>query len=235
MNIKNNLLGDIIVNHLVFSTQAILDELDQRAENHELPMMDNVNYPFLAGRLNIYRDNHSWAIVFNTLSLEICSIVAIIDPVGADVKIDQLNENDAFVVVADFESNDETIAAQRVTIRGNEVNIAPELLAQINVLFEQSRKEDSITGEWDAAELLIKEYKEKLLPTAEEVARFFPKGLPPLFFSLDEWHHPDLAMDELPSSTETFQLIAKAICSGNVGDYASTCEPNTNRRNWEIE
>ncbi len=47
------------MSYSVFNTQAILDELDQRAENYEVPMMNNLNYPFLAGRLNICRDNHS--------------------------------------------------------------------------------------------------------------------------------------------------------------------------------
>lgn len=54
----------------------------------------------------------------------------------------------------------------------------------------------------------MKEYKEKLLPTTEEITQFFPEGLPPLFLSLDQWYHPDIAMDELPSGRNV-QLIAK--------------------------
>jgi hypothetical protein len=53
-----------------------------------------------------------------------------------------------------------------------------------------------------------------------------------VLLNLDQWYHPDLAGDEMPSGNETFQLIAKVLCSGDPSHYKPTNKPNTHWSNW---
>ena len=48
---------------------------------------------------------------------------------------------------------------------------------------------------------------------------------------LEEWNHPDL-VEEIPSESETFQQLAKVLCTGNTDYYNPTQLPNTDWRNW---
>ncbi|QPJ61001.1 MAG: hypothetical protein G3M70_03485 [Candidatus Nitronauta litoralis] len=49
---------------------------------------------------------------------------------------------------------------------------------------------------------------------------------------IEEWYHPDLVEEELPSQTETFQQISKVLESGDVSMYQPSLEPNTHWKNW---
>jgi len=49
---------------------------------------------------------------------------------------------------------------------------------------------------------------------------------------LEEWLHPDLASSQLPSSIETFQLLADVLVSGEPSRYRPTCKPNTHWDHW---
>jgi hypothetical protein len=54
----------------------------------------------------------------------------------------------------------------------------------------------------------------------------------PKIIELDNWFHPDIANDELPSENETFIQIAKVLETGNAEYYKPTHMPNTNWANW---
>lgn len=49
---------------------------------------------------------------------------------------------------------------------------------------------------------------------------------------LEEWHHPNVAEDERPSGSETFQQLADVLASGDPALYLPTRPPNTHWRNW---
>jgi hypothetical protein len=58
--------------------------------------------------------------------------------------------------------------------------------------------------------------------------------LPPLMLRLNEWHHPDVGMDERPSETEFLGLIADVIATGDVSQYQPSEKPNTHWSNWPM-
>ncbi len=78
---------------------------------------------------------------------------------------------------------------------------------------------------------LLPDQRVLLLTSPEELAARNPDDLP-LFMRLDEWFHPDLAAGELPSSCQTFHMLAEAIVSGDAAAYRPAREPNTHWRNW---
>ena len=91
-----------------------------------------------------------------------------------------------------------------------------------------------LEGQKDAVTVLrslIPERRDLLLASDEELAQRNPHGLP-MWMRLDQWHHPDLANGELPSQSETFQMLAEAIASGDKDKYCPTKAPNTHWKNW---
>jgi hypothetical protein len=75
--------------------------------------------------------------------------------------------------------------------------------------------------------------KEEILNQLDEHAREFPLDSP-IILRLEEWTHPNLAAEELPSHSETFQMIADVLVSGNSSFYKPTLAPNTHWRNWPV-
>ena len=51
---------------------------------------------------------------------------------------------------------------------------------------------------------------------------------------LEEWHHPDVAGDERPSGSETFQQLARVLATGDARLYCPSRPPNTHWRNWPV-
>ena len=57
-----------------------------------------------------------------------------------------------------------------------------------------------------------------------------PEG-PQRTILLDEWQHPAVVQEVLPSTSATFQMIAAALVSRNASDYRAE-PPNTHWSNW---
>lgn len=277
----------------------IFRQLDEAASAYKIPMFNNLNFPFISGRIQVYRDERTWAIVFNTLGLHMDSgIMTIIAPIGPSTKMvtweeylkdctpspeymgdlvsrvahaaesggeealrrlleEMSGQDDAGITKKQQElyaqylkacesnvSENDTMIETANCILDDDLNITdivvrdqsipPEELTPIKHVYNQMNddEEDGSRGAYLMADMLVQNHREELLATDMEIARFFPRGLPPRFMTLDAWFHPDLAADELPSACETFQLLARAICSGNPADYAPTLPPNTDWRLW---
>lgn len=68
-------------------------------------------------------------------------------------------------------------------------------------------------------------------PRAAELRERIPAELPQCL-RLDEWRHPDLAANDLPSASPTFQMIADALATGDPERYQPAEPANTHWRNW---
>ncbi len=78
---------------------------------------------------------------------------------------------------------------------------------------------------------LVPEHHSLVLATEEELRQILPSDLP-IILRLDEWHHPDLIEDEVPSKNEAFQMIADVLVFGDATYYKPTQPPNTHWSNW---
>lgn len=118
--------------------------------------------------------------------------------------------------------------AHSVLLRGQlvEFDLSPAALKHKGIeLFDG--QPDAVT----VMRSLLPEHRNLLLASDAELAARNPHGLP-LWLRLDEWHHPDLVKDELPSQSETFQMFADAIATGDKSKYRPTKAPNTHWKNW---
>jgi hypothetical protein len=80
---------------------------------------------------------------------------------------------------------------------------------------------------------LVPEHRDALLATDEEIRRRIPDDLPQIL-QLEEWAHPDVSGEVLPSQSETFCQIADVLVTGDVSRYAPTEPPNTHWSNWPV-
>jgi hypothetical protein len=73
--------------------------------------------------------------------------------------------------------------------------------------------------------------RNQCLATPLERRKHVPEELDQIL-QLEEWHHPDLAGGELPSTSETFKQLADVLESGNLSSYKPTLGSNTHWVNW---
>lgn len=78
---------------------------------------------------------------------------------------------------------------------------------------------------------LLPRHKESFVATEEEIRTMVPSDLP-LLLRLDEWWHPDVGNEELPSESKTFQMIADVLVSRDSKKYSASIGSNTHWSNW---
>jgi hypothetical protein len=223
----------------------ILAQLDQCAANYTFPMLDNgYIYPADA-RLTIFRSNTEWLMVIEALgaysprvsgytSFQNCLHLfgsALHRPPGT------ANEDFLYPIsgCADdplFQDEFEWFAkddAHCVLIKGTrvELDLAPDALAKKGIQWIEAGRKDPA----GILRSLLPEHRSSLLASEDELAKRNPHALP-LWMRVDEWNHPDLASNELPSQSETFQMLAEAIATGDMFRYFPTKSPNTHWRFW---
>ncbi|MGH7172780.1 MAG: DUF7003 family protein [Gemmataceae bacterium] len=231
----------------IFSATDILKQLDDAARTIQFPMLDN-GYMYLATvRLHAYRDDprwsddFRWALVIEDLGWfnRAYEVWNILHCYGNCLKRPPGTANEDFLrMVEDGPEGplfDEEFGeyvherAQTARIRGKVVPI------NTNVDFFAAKGIELIEPQkvhgFELLRSLLPEHRDLLLATEEELRQRVPPDLPCLL-RLDEWAHPDLCDGELPSDSETFQMIAEVLVSGEPARYAPTKPPNTHWSNW---
>ncbi len=134
---------------------------------------------------------------------------------------------DDWIFEEDYEWN-VVEGAHSVMIRGHyiEFDLSPATLKRKGIELSNGQK-DAVA----VMRSLLPEHRDLLLASDAELAARNPHDLP-LWLRLNEWHHPDLAGGEQPSQSETFQMLAEAIASGDKGKYQPTKKPNTHWKHW---
>ena len=221
----------------------ILDQLD--AAEFGFPMLDNgYIYPADA-RLSIYRDADNWMMIIEVLgaysprtagydSFQNCLHIF-----GSNLhRLPGTANNDFLYPIGPcpddplFADEYEWFAkddAHCLMIRNKEVHLdlSPAALAAKGIALVDPPRIDPAC----ILRSLLPEHRSLLLASEDELQQRNPKNLP-LWLRLDEWNHPDLAISERPSASETFQMLAAAIATGDKTRYQPTRAPNTHWRNW---
>ncbi|MGC3956647.1 MAG: hypothetical protein QM813_01325 [Verrucomicrobiota bacterium] len=225
------------------TAKEILDQLDQCAEQYVFPMLDNgYIYPGDV-RLTIYRDNVDWLMILehfgaNPRTLGYASFQNCLYVFGSKLPRQPGTANESFLEpmasapgdwIFDAEFGWNVVdGAHSVLLRGQlvEFDLSSTALERKGI--------ELYDGQRDAVAVmrsLLPEHRDLILASDAELAARNPHGLP-LWLRLDEWHHPDLAKEELPSQSETFQMLAAAIATGDKSKYCPTKSPNTHWKNW---
>lgn len=229
-----------------YSSGEILKQLDEGAAGYQFPMLDNGYVYPAAARLEAFRDPARWAIAIEVLGynpragsphglqVAIACFGNCLDgePGLTNRDFHQPIEDGPTAPLAgqdDESGEDLNVAARDVLIRGKVVRVShdPRHYTKRGVDLEDPprvRLFEFLRG-------LLPEHRAGLLGTEREIRTRIPTDLP-AFLVLDDWLHPDVAGDELPSECPTFQRLAEALVAGDPAVYKPPRKPNTHWSNW---
>lgn len=234
-------------------TNVILKILDQAAENFDFPMLDN-GYVYLAGaRLSVFCSNTDWALVFEVFGFSPraehpdLSIVTI----GSRLKDRNLAED--YVTTEAYENylqhnpyndfrtfypieNDSWMDGENSEMvdLSNKIKLRGKLLNSPSVEDYQSQNidlEEPQPAVFELCRYLAALYRDDVLANSLERRVSVLSNLE-LVLTLEDWLHPDLAGNQKPSETESFQQLAKVLSTGDPSFYQPTVSGNTHWSNW---
>lgn len=227
----------------VFMTKEILAQFDRCAAEFTFPMLDN-GYVYLADvRLEAYRDEARWALVIEVVGVHNRAsghdgINNCLHLFGNCLKRPPGTANEDFLHLTDdgaegpiFDEYSLDIVrpdARSIGVRGRAVEFTldtPEF-AKYGIDLESAEVHTH-----ELLRLLIEQDRVPFLATEAELRNRVPPDLP-MVLRLDEWHHPDLAAGEVPSGSETFQMIAEVLVTGDSFRYRPAKPPNTHWKHW---
>ncbi|MBK8207561.1 MAG: hypothetical protein IPK87_12360 [Planctomycetes bacterium] len=238
-----------------WTPQEILAVLDKCCESFTFPMLDN-GYVYLAAtRLSLFRSPLDWAMVIEVFGfspragLPDTSIQTFASQLHARDKPEDYVDREAHqnylknnphnefrsafpLTEGDWQDSDDSellaIDARMVELRGQSVQIPGSVeYERHGITLEESPRVKVI----EFCRYLAEKAREPLLATEHERR---VSVLPQMhqILQLEDWHHPDVANDELPSRSETFRQLADVLVSGNASQYRPSIPPNTHWRNW---
>jgi hypothetical protein len=228
----------------VITRAAVLEQLDDAARRFVFPMLDNGYVYPVTVRLTAYRDPVNWAVVVDAFGVSpraggIDACHNCIHAFGNCLDGDPGVSNDSFVYSVSEgpggpcldDPYDEMIGpgARDILVRGTVISVShdPERYAARGIdliappsiyLFELMR-------------LIAEEEPTPLFATAAELRKRLAVPVP-VFLEADEWRHPDLAAQELPSGNEAFASLAEALEAGDAARFRPGSPPNTHWSNW---
>jgi hypothetical protein len=226
-----------------YAKTEILEQFDRCAGDYSFPMLDN-GYIYLGDtRLSAYRDAERWALVVEVVGYSVRTgwhygLHNCLYCFGNCLNGSPGMAPEELVMTGDS-PDDPTFQeecswyvrkeAKTVNLRGVDVplKLSPEEFAMKGIELVEP---PHITGT-ELMRSLLPEYREQLLATEEELRAQIPADLP-MILRLEDWPHPDLVKSELPSKSETFQLLAEVLVTGDISLYSPNREPNTHWRNW---
>lgn len=227
-----------------YTIHQVLEAIDASAAKWQFIILDGGKEKPADVRMTAYRDDYRWAIVLEELMFFPASpghsgIVDSVYRVGNSISAQAPRREKAIQVTADTPQAPTFLPPFALEVNPNvrmirirdavvPVDLSPPALARKGI-------PQPIDGKLRGQHLLwslLPENRELLLATDEERHRHLPGDLP-TFIQLDEWHHPAIITEGLkPSDSETFQMLAEAIATGDPSRYRPSRPPNTNWQNW---
>lgn len=207
-----------------FDADEILAQLDACNRDFMFPMLDNGYVHPVDTRLRLYGDEARWALVIEALGysprggrLNNCLYIF-----GNCLGRPPGTADDDFLVAIDDDVED------------------PDQPEDVRPGLRQIRIRDQVIDlilhrdPWPMVELfrsLVPRHRDLLLATEDELRARVPADLPQILV-LEEWHHPDVVREVLPSQSETFRALADVLVHGDATRYRPTQPPNTHWSNW---
>jgi hypothetical protein len=220
----------------------ILEQLDEYAAAYDFPMPDNAYFYNADLRLKVFRSAQEWLIIFEEIALS--NQRSFVNSVFAyGNRVAQPGTQRIVDVVTGGPDGELWDGAGRflldrwqftVTAGGQPRSFSPSARD-----YEEAGVDPhSGAAALDILRLLAYRIPDELFLPDRELLRMCDRADAGLerFLQLADWHHPDLADDELPGQLSCFRHLARATARGDVGLYV--CPPeswNTHWSNWEHE
>lgn len=211
-----------------------------------------------SNKIHLYADKNRWAVVFEVNGYDnrgYCirkthnyfgNCLSNLDKAGLNnmyifnTKYFLLSsEDDILKIWKDFEEVADT--AKTIRIRNKDIKIEHDLnVYKTNKIpwqkYDSTKKSIDIPS---MTRMLNFQHPELFNSTDDELRTCIPKDLPKLM-TIDDWYHVDCHQTRgfensipLPSSIETFQLIAEVLATQDIKRYKPTLKPNSHWSNWK--
>lgn len=234
------------------TAEEILEILDACASDFNFPVMDN-GYVYLAAtRMSLFRSVKDWAIVIEVfgfspraglpdlfISTFGSSIANRNDPSQYATReayesyLARMphHDSDMFHPVNDGEwYEEETVSfdAKSIGVRDHGF-LLPEAgqYEELGISLEDAPR----VAIFELCRYLAAKHRDWVLATPAESDSHVLDSMEKIL-TLEEWNHPDLTGDEMPSDSETFQQLAEVLVTGDVSLYRPSLPPNTHWVNW---
>ena len=228
----------------MISGEAILGQLDEAASRSIFPMLDNGYVYPVEARLVAYRAPGRWAILIDVFGvnpraggIDAChncvhafgNCLAGEPGVSNDSLIYSVSDGPSGPAVA--EPYDEVLSplAQDVLVRGEVIPTSQDPATY--TLHGIDLRDPPGIHLSEAMRLISAQRPGLLLATDAELLRSLAEPIPELLRA-DDWSHPNLVAQELPSATEAFSTLAEALESGEAERFQAGSSPNTHWSNW---
>jgi hypothetical protein len=212
-----------------------LKQLDRHAKAYDFPVLNNVYFHNADVRLNVFRNDSEWLIVFQEIALS--QKHGFVDSVSAYGN--KLQKTGTLLGVritqTDKYTNVSNAGSFSLVINGKDHHFAPSeedyRKAQVgpDAVMPEGAKLLRLLAFLMPDELFLNDGR--LLEICGRKSAALEK-----FMQLDDWQHPDVAIDELPSQSPCLRSLAKALAIGDVNLYECPAKIwNTHWSNWTHE
>jgi hypothetical protein len=236
------------------SPEQILRILDACSHANTFPMLDNGYVYLAASRLSAFHSATDWALTIEVFGYSpragtpdvhvytFASHLVNRDPreryVSEEAYLRYLknnpnNESRFFYPIEGSWQDDEidefvSADASDVVIRGTSVPIPlRNAFSEYGIALEDPER----LQVFELSRYLAATHRDAVLATSAERCTSTPPELS-LLLQLEEWRHPDLVNEELPSQVEAFRQLAEVLSTGDAARYRPTESPNTHWTNW---
>jgi hypothetical protein len=227
-----------------YDSDEILSQLDGCAKEFTFPMLDNGFVYSVTTRLNVFRDDKHWALIIEVVGFEYHTgghngINNALHCYGNCINTKPGLSNENILTPTQDATEEPTFdeeyafylrpEATKIRIRDTAIPTNHDCEFYVSKGIELSEPPRITIYEFLRG--LLPDYRELLLATKDELKQRLTTQVP-LILQLDEWHHPDLVNDELPSENATFRMIAEVLVTGDRSLYQPQKPSNTHWSNW---
>lgn len=239
----------------MWTSQEILRVLDDCAGAFTFPALDN-GYVYLAGtKLSAYRSAEDWALVIEIFGfsprmglpdLAVYTLGSTLRDRNTPAQYVSDNAYRAYLAqhphdeVRSFypiaegswldDESCEYVAANAsvLDLRGRSVPIPSVYVLEACGI---NPAEPPRIRTFELCRFLAETRRDLVMASSTERRTSVPAGLVEVL-TLDAWHHPDVVANERPSASETFQLLACVLVTGDATVYQPSSPPNTHWSRW---
>lgn len=222
----------------------ILQQLDSYAEEYDFPMLNNVYFYNADIRLTAFRNSSEWLIVFEEIAVSEKQYAFVNSVSAYGNKIEKAGAQQAITVISEvpgkpiWDENRNFLLDRwnfDVVINGKIRNFTPSpkdyKRAKVDV-------ESNIKVPAQILSLLTFLIPNEFFLTDGRLLEICDRTNSNLekFIQMEDWYHPNIADDELPSQSECLRSLALAIARNDQDLYTCPEEAlNTHWSNWEEE
>ena len=231
-----------------YSKEDVLKVLDDTAKAKLFPVLDNFNNYMASVRLTIYCSPNYWMFIFEIVGYGAPEneFVDHIYMIGNCLENHAKISEEIFVVETESDSiwdreKGEWLADWKkwqIVVRGKVYKFQPTLEEYEKAGIKITNKKGGLGSlrQDKLIRFLVFKLKDKLFCTDKELKKLLPQKSLTKFIRIEEWCHPDIRKNELPSQVLFFQKLAESLVIGVKAIPSDTLKnPNTHWSNWRVK